>query len=71
MVTNGKDDDVVGPNWMSVVRIMEQAGMEWGGDFPDLKDNPHFENRYGHNWMDLLALYKAGKFIEGTQYVDI
>ena len=72
MITNGKDDDVVGPNWLTVVHIMEQNGMFWGGNFPEgFHDNPHFENRYGHNWRDLLALYNAKRFIPGTQYVDI
>jgi peptidoglycan LD-endopeptidase CwlK len=72
MITDGKDDYVVGPHWMEVVATMKAAGMTWGGDFPaNIVDNPHFENKYGHNWRDLLALYNAGNFIEGTQYVNI
>ena len=72
MVTDGKDDEVIGPNWMKVVTIMKSHGMTWGGDFPEgFHDNPHFENRYGHNWRDLLALHNAGKFIPGTNYVAI
>lgn len=72
MVTNGKDDYSVGPNWMKVVSIMKQHGMTWGGDFPEGQhDDPHFENRYGHNWRDLEALYRAGTFIPGTQFVQI
>ncbi|HEY8928673.1 MAG TPA: M15 family metallopeptidase [Mucilaginibacter sp.] len=71
MVTNGKNDYIIGPNWMKVVSIMEAHGMFWGGNFSGkFKDGPHFENRYGHNWKDLLKLYNAGKFIEGTEYVD-
>lgn len=71
MVTNGKDDNIVGPNWMKVVTIMKRYGMEWGGNFVALKDNPHFENRYNHNWRDLLVLHNAGNFIPGTTYVNI
>lgn len=72
MLTNGKEDSIVGPNWMKVVSIMKEAGMEWGGNFPEgFHDNPHFENRYGYNWRDLLALHNAIKFIPGTQFVDI
>lgn len=71
MVTNGKDDNVVGPLWMKVVAIMKAHGMAWGGDFASIQDDPHFENRFGHNWRDLLAKYKAGDFIPGTQYVNI
>lgn len=71
MLTNGKEDSVVGPNWMKVVSIMKNHGMAWGGDFKSIIDNPHFENRYGYNWKDLLALHNEGKFISGTQYVNI
>ena len=72
MITNGKEDDVVGPNWMKVVKIMESAGMTWGGHFPDgFHDDPHFEQRFGYNWRDLLAKYNAKDFIPGTEYVNI
>jgi len=71
MITNGKDDYVVGPNWMKVVSIVERAGMTWGGTFPTIVDDPHFENRYGYNWRTLLAKYNAKDFIEGTTFVNI
>ena len=72
MVTNGKDDDSVGPNWMKVVSIMETHGMSWGGNFPEgFHDNPHFENRFGFNWRQLLQLHNAGTFIPGTTFVQI
>lgn len=72
MVTDGRDDDVVGPHWLKVVDIMEGYGMTWGGNFPDgFHDNPHFENKFGYNWRQLLELYNAGNFIPGTNYVMI
>src|SRR5579859_676150 len=72
MITNGKEDNTVGPNWMKVVKIMKAHGMTWGGEFPDgFHDNPHFENRFGFNWRDLLAKHNAGDFIAGTTYVNI
>lgn len=71
MVTNGKDDYSVGPHWMQVVSTMEKHGMFWGGNFSSPKDYPHFENRYGHNWRDLLALHNEGNFITGTTFVNI
>ena len=71
MLTNGKSDWVVGPNWMKVVEIMKKHGMAWGGDFQSIKDNPHFENRFGYNWRSLLEMHNDGKFIPGTEYVDI
>lgn len=71
MVTNGKDDYVVGPNWMKVVEIMKKHGMEWGGDWKSIQDNPHFQNRYGFTWEQLLAKHNAGDFVPGTSFVNI
>lgn len=72
MITDGKDDEAVGPNWMKVVSIMESYGMIWGGNFPEgFHDNPHFENHYGINWRDLLVRHNDGNFIPGTTYVNI
>lgn len=72
MVTDGKDDGVVGPHWLQVVAIMEKHGMTWGGHFPEgFHDDPHFENRYGYNWRELLAKHRAKDFIPGTEYVNI
>lgn len=72
MITDGKEDEQVCPNWMKVVVIMQGHGMTWGGGFPEgFHDNPHFENKYGHNWRDLLVLHQAKNFIPGTQYVNL
>jgi peptidoglycan L-alanyl-D-glutamate endopeptidase CwlK len=71
MITNGIDDYVVGPHWMAVVGIMKAAGMEWGGDWTSIKDYPHFENRFGFTWQELLAKHNAGDFIPGTTFVNI
>lgn len=72
MITNGYDDEQVGPNWLKVVSIMEKHGMQWGGNFPEgFHDNPHFENHYGYNWRTLLQMHNDGKFIQGTTFVNI
>lgn len=72
MLTNGHEDNIVGPNWLKVVSIMESHGMFWGGHFPDnFHDDPHFENRYGYNWRDLLVKHNKGDLIAGTTYVNI
>lgn len=69
---DGKDVWAVDKNWMIVVNIFKKHGFSWGGDFSgSFKDYPHLENKLGHNWRELLALHKAGDFIEGTEYVNI
>lgn len=72
MISNGKEDNIVGPNWMKVVEIMKKHGMTWGGEFPEgFHDDPHFENKYGYNWRDLLTKYNAKDLILDTEYVNI
>lgn len=58
-------DNIV--DWMEVVKVFLKYDWKWGASF---KDYPHFE-KSPHNWRELLARYKAGKFIPGTQYVDL
>ena len=71
MTCNHKADWTVGPHWLSVVRIMQTYGWEWGGNFPKGKtDNPHFEKKYGQTLSGLMALRRAGKLITGTPYVN-
>jgi peptidoglycan L-alanyl-D-glutamate endopeptidase CwlK len=71
MITDGKDDFVVGPHWMTVVAIMKKHGFEWGGDWKSIKDYPHFEMSFGYGWRDLLAKHNARDFIAGTTFVNI
>lgn len=72
MVTNGKDDESVGPNWLKVVAIMAKHGWTWGGNFPKGEtDNPHFEKKCGYTTSQMLAKYNAGDFLPGTKYVKI
>ncbi len=68
---NGKDVWDVNHDWMTVVNIFKKHGFVWGGDWNSFKDYPHFEMTLGHHWKDLLVLHNDGKFIPGTQYLDI
>lgn len=52
--------------------IAQQYNISWGGNWTGgFKDYDHWENKMGHNWRDLLDLYRQGKFIPGTHFVDI
>lgn len=48
----------------------EKHGMQCGIDFSS-PDPDHFENKFGHNWRDLLAMVDLKKFIPGTGFVNI
>lgn len=68
---NGKLQWEVNSDWMIVVSKFKDHGFDWGGDWPKFKDSPHFENRLGKNWRELLVMYNDKKFIPGTIYLDI
>jgi peptidoglycan L-alanyl-D-glutamate endopeptidase CwlK len=69
MVTDFDGDHVA--DWMECVKIFKSHGWEWGGDWKSIKDYPHFQRTFGKSEVQLLALYKAGKFLPGTKYVQI
>lgn len=71
LVVNGKDVWDVNHDWMTVVNIFKAHGFEWGGSWESFKDYPHLQKTLGHKWQDLLVLHNEGKFIPGTQYIDI
>ena len=72
LVVNGKDIWDVNHDWMTVVNIFKDAGFTWGGDFVgSFKDYPHLEIKFGHTIVELLQMHKDGKFIPGTEYLDI
>ena len=69
---NGKFDWSVNHNWMVCVNIFKAHGFFWGGDFSGkFKDYPHFENRFGLNWREMLKRHEAKDFITGTTYIRI
>lgn len=55
--------DVIPEDWNNVHRIAniaESFGFEWGGDWDDFKDYPHFQKRFGYHWSDLLEKRNTG-----------
>lgn len=70
-ITKDFDGDMIA-DWMEVVKVFRSAGFDWGGNWIGKKvDYPHFQMLFGKTWHDLLPLYKAGKFISGTKFIDI
>lgn len=57
-------------DWLEVVQVFIQAGYTWGGTWKTIKDMPHFEKTFGHNWRDLLVLKNTGK-VDKDGYVLI
>jgi peptidoglycan L-alanyl-D-glutamate endopeptidase CwlK len=57
---NGKAD------WMEVVSLAKNMGFEWGGDFSNFKDYPHFQMDFGLSIREL----QYGKRPKVNQYAE-
>lgn len=57
-------------DFRKLVPFAIKYGITWGGYFIS-PDRDHFENKMGYVWQDLQVMYEDGKFIPGTQYVNI
>lgn len=67
-----KDNDKDGvADWLEVVQLFEKHGWNWGGKWASLKDYPHLEKTFGHNWRTMLDMYNRGLFLPGTKYINI
>lgn len=72
LIVDGEISWIVNDNWMKVVDAFIKRGFTWGGNFEgDFKDYPHLECRLGHDWRELLELHNEGKFIPGTDFLDL
>ena len=49
----------------AVVAAFKKKGFEWGGEFSDFPDPPHFQKRFGYTWQQFLT---RNKYIKGTHY---
>lgn len=59
-----KDNDLDGvADWLEVVKVFEAAGWEWGGKWSSIKDYPHIQKTFGHNWQTLMTRYNKKQFV--------
>jgi len=49
----------------TVVQAFKRKGFEWGGNFGNFPDPPHFQKRFGYTWTNFLT---RNKYIRGTHY---
>lgn len=40
-------------DWLEVVKIFKSKGYEWGGDWQNFKETPHFQKTFGYKHQDL------------------
>jgi peptidoglycan LD-endopeptidase CwlK len=54
------DNDRVA-DWFECVKIFAKFGWEWGGNWKNFKDLPHFDKRGLNNWRKLINLRRDDK----------
>jgi peptidoglycan L-alanyl-D-glutamate endopeptidase CwlK len=47
-----------------VVDFFKSKGYEWGGDWKNFKDYPHFQKAFGHTWQSLKRKLDTGDIIK-------
>ena len=57
-------------NFLAVVKYFKSKGWEWGGDWGNFPDAPHFQMTFGNTAKSLKGLIDSGKYIEhiGIKY---
>lgn len=70
LADDNRDGDA---DWKEMVDSFKSEGFEWGGDWLHLKDNDHFEMRFGmpEDCSTAFQKYRNKDFLPGTQYIVI
>ena len=66
--------DLKSPYHKVVVDFFKSKGYEWGGDWKNFKDYPHFQKAFGHTWQSLKRKLDTGdsfKDVNGLTYPKI
>lgn len=66
--------DLKSPYHKVVVDYFKSKGYEWGGDWKNFKDYPHFQKAFGHTWQSLKRKLDTGdsfKDVNGLTYPKI
>jgi len=60
-------------DYKEMINAFKSEGFDWGGDFKSIKDDDHFEMKFGmpENCSTAYSKYVAKDFIAGTQYINV
>lgn len=67
---DGSVNWTVDSKWKRVGQIGKSLGLEWGGDWKDFKDYPHFQYTFGLSLADLRAGKRPSQQVKPTSAVD-
>jgi len=68
------DWNISSPYFKLVVDYFKTKGYEWGGDWKNFKDYPHFQKAFGYTWQSLKRKLDTGdsfKDVNGISYPKI
>jgi len=67
------DWDINSKHFKTVVAYFKSKGYEWGGDWKNFKDYPHFQKAFGLSWQQMYEkIVKKDYIIEDTiKYINI
>ena len=57
------DWDINSEYFKIVVAYFKSKGYEWGGDWKNFKDYPHFQKSFGYTWQQLKKKVDSGDII--------
>lgn len=58
-------------DWQEVVYVFGLFGWEWGGNWKNFPDKPHFQKVFGLTISEALGRHNSGQVIAGTNYIKI
>jgi len=67
---NKDTDDDNKKDWNEVVAVFKHYGWQWGGDWTNFKDYPHFQKTFNLSTAELLKKHKS-KDVDSNGYVNI
>jgi peptidoglycan L-alanyl-D-glutamate endopeptidase CwlK len=56
-------------DWLEVVYVFKLFGWEWGGDWVNFKDTPHFQKTFGLTIAEAKKRFETKQLISGTNYI--
>lgn len=58
-------------DWQEIVFVFGLYGWEWGGNWKNFPDKPHFQKTFGLTISEALNRHNSGQVIAGTNYIKL
>ncbi len=58
-------------DWLEVVYVFKLYGWDWGGDWVNFKDTPHFQKTFGLTISEAKSRFETKQLMSGTNYIRL